>query len=295
MNYLRWTLLLLPVVLFLACGDDAQKVREANEAASVRQTAVALGGSPIDSTPTTSEAPTAPLSAVIEALDVREGDCINSKLPEGIDIENVEIVECSGSWDYRVLNFFEVEVRGDFPGTDYFLGQASENCDRRWSNILFPAEDSWKLRDRTIRCIQSSYGLESSEREKLDSFVGVDTLVVGECANSAPETDFALVELVNCDDDWEFRFINFFNVPGTDTFPGDEYVNNMARLNCDRKSDFNLLPTLETWPQGNRKIVCLQDSFGLPIGDPERLERFVKTDSLRDGDCFNESFETGFS
>ena len=51
-----------------------------------------------------------PLSAKITTTEIREGDCINSTLPEGISIETVVIVPCAGTRQYRVLNSFTLPM-----------------------------------------------------------------------------------------------------------------------------------------------------------------------------------------
>ena len=130
---------LLALALTLAgCGSDAQRVREANETSA---------------TPVPTDTP---LSAEIRAIEIQEGDCINSTLPEGISIEVVVIVPCSGTWQYRVLNSFQVAESGDYPGEEFFDQQFSERCDRRATFYLFPPADGWELGDRTVNCLQEA-------------------------------------------------------------------------------------------------------------------------------------------
>ena len=92
---------LLSITLSMAaCEDDAQSVRQANETAAA---------------PTaTAETPTP--SAEIQVTELRDGDCVNSTLPEGIDIDTVVIVPCSGDWQYRVLKLFQVADTEPYPG-----------------------------------------------------------------------------------------------------------------------------------------------------------------------------------
>ena len=156
MDSIRWTMFLALLLMFMGCAADAQRAREAGGAARVSQTKAAAATPPLVLSPTST-----PLSASIEAVDIQKGDCVNSRLPEGIDIESVEIVECSGSWQYRALSSFRVEASGPYPGADYFLRQATGKCDRRYSNILAPNAKTWLLGGRTVNCIQASYGLAS--------------------------------------------------------------------------------------------------------------------------------------
>ena len=66
------------LALMAACNSDAQRIRDINQViATPSATATAI-------------------SAEIDSLEIQEGDCINSTLPEGIDIESVVIVPCLG-------------------------------------------------------------------------------------------------------------------------------------------------------------------------------------------------------
>ena len=65
-----------------ACEDDAQSVRQANESAAASTA--------------TAEPPTP--SAEIQVTELGDGDCVNSTLTDGISIETVVIVPCSGDW-----------------------------------------------------------------------------------------------------------------------------------------------------------------------------------------------------
>ncbi len=118
MSRLLLIILSIVVLVLIGCGSDAQRIRDANEAERVRQTKVAApaGGSAI---PTAEASPTA-LVTDINVLDIREGDCISSRLTEGRDVETVEIVTCSGDWNFRVLNQFTLDAGDRLPGDDYF-------------------------------------------------------------------------------------------------------------------------------------------------------------------------------
>ena len=132
---------LLSITLSMAaCEDDAQSVRQANESAAA-STATAETPSP---------------SAEIQVTELRDGDCINSTLPEGIDIDTVVIVPCSGDWQYRVLKLFQVADAEPYPGESFFLSQVSENCDRQTDSYLLPSAQSWEQGDRTIKCLQEA-------------------------------------------------------------------------------------------------------------------------------------------
>ena len=106
-----------------ACEDDAQSVRQVNESAAPS---------------TTTAEPTTP-SAEIRATELEDGDCVNSALPHGISIEAVVIVPCSGDWQYRVTNSFQVADAEAYPDEGFFLSQVSENCDRQTASYVFPS------------------------------------------------------------------------------------------------------------------------------------------------------------
>ena len=132
---------LLAITLSMAaCGDDAESVRQANESAAA-STATAETPSP---------------SAEIQVTELMDGDCVNSTLPEGISIDTVVIVPCSGDWQYRVLKSFQLADAEPYPGESFFLSQVSENCDRQTGRYLFPSAQGWEQGDRTITCLQQA-------------------------------------------------------------------------------------------------------------------------------------------
>ena len=226
-------------------------------------------------------------------MDVEVGDCIDSNLPEGIDIENVTIVLCSGEWQYRALNSIPVSD-GPFPGEVHFAQLAQESCDERWSDYLSPILGSWEAGDRAVICLQDSYGLSVTSPEKLDRLIGSDRLGLGQCFNEAPETDFVLVEIVGCERDWEFRLIDSFEIEGFVSFPGDGPIDRAIALECDRRYSTSLSPLVETWAVGDRTVLCLQESYGL-VGNLEKIDRLVDINSLSTGECFSEAPETQFA
>ncbi len=139
---------LLSITLSMAaCEDDAQSVRQANE--------------PAAASTATAETPTP--SAEIHATELKDGDCVNSTLPDGISIDTVVIVPCSGDWQYRVLKLFQVADAEPYPGESFFLGQVSENCDRQTDSYLLPSAQSWEQGDRTIMCLQQALELVISD------------------------------------------------------------------------------------------------------------------------------------
>ena len=130
-----------------ACGDDAQTVREANQTPAVATT--------------TGETPTP--SAEIRATELKEGDCVNSSIPDVLTIDTVVIVPCSGDWQYRVLQSIQVAYGEDYPDKSFFTGQVSENCGRQTGTYLYPSAEGWELGDRTITCLQQTPALVISD------------------------------------------------------------------------------------------------------------------------------------
>ena len=269
---------LVALTLFLAivgCASDADNIRATNEA---------------DRTP---PATSTPLSAEIGSTEVQEGDCINSRLPKGIDIESVVIVPCNTNWQYRALNSFEVDDLDRYPGESSFERRAYRECDRRYTNFLFPTAESWALSDRMGTCLQESFGLSVTNPSKLDRLISSSRLDVDECFNEAPETDDILVELVSCTGEWQYRVLNKFEVDDASRYPGEDTFSRRAQDECDRRSTTIRFPTADSWPVGDRSVTCLQDSFGLSSADPAKLDRLADLGRLDVGECFNEAPETG--
>ncbi len=276
----RWMALALALgllALLAACDSDAQRIRDINQAYA-----------------TPSASPTPPISAEIGSTEVQEGDCINSTLPEGVSIESVVIVPCIGEWQYRALNTFEVVGVDDYPGENYFLRQAYEKCDRRYSFYLRPSPESWDLGDREVVCLQESFGLSTTDKAKLDRLVGTRSVMLGECFNDAPETDGSLVEHVDCSGEWQYRILSTFEVADSVDYPGEEHFDDLALERCGERFTSNLFPSPESWAIGDREVVCLQDSFGLSATDPAKLERLTRLAALEVGACFNEVPETDY-
>ena len=234
------TAVLVSLVL-MGCESDAQRIRETNTALT---------------TPTKTSTS---LSAEISYLEIEDGDCINSTLPEGISIETVVIVPCSETWQYRALSSFEVTGSNGYPGEDFFSQRARESCDRSYSYILFPPVESWKLGDRRIACLQEDFGLSATNSDKLDRLVSRDFLTSGECYNEAPETDNLQVELVNCSANWQYLVLNSFEVADSDRYPGVDFFAQRAIEYCDVRYDYVLYPIAESWRLGDRKVTCIEE------------------------------------
>ena len=310
---------LLVLLALIGCESDADKIREINESERspaptattppttteppktrqiISDTATPYRPTPeltetkqpraVTTTPTATDSK--PLEATIDVLDLQEGDCINSTIPEEITIETVVIVPCNEEWQYRVLSTFEIQD-GNYPSDIEFDQHAYSNCDRRFTNTLIPTEEGWASalwRDRKVTCLQESFGFSLSDPAKLDRLVAWDFLQNGDCFNDAPETDDFQVELVPCDSSWQYRVLNSFTVDGS-VFPSEIELERQAYANCDPRYTLTLFPE-EFW--ADWRVSCLQESFGLSLTDPAKLDRLVSQYSLDPGECFSEAPET---
>ena len=319
---LTGVLVLFALLALMGCESDAKSIREANERSATmtpepQETATYSPPSPTPvmtptlsmvsptspvPTPFVSTAPTQPVvaptaaaGAEIESVELITGDCIDSTLPEDISIETVEIVLCSGPWQYKVLDSLEVEDLTRYPGEAYFAQQALERCARRSSAYLFPTEDLWDSGNRAVTCLQVSFGLSVVDPAKLDSLVGINSLSSGECFNAATETDEKMVELVDCSGPWQYRALGTIEVEDLARYPGEAYFAQQALERCDRRYSNLFSPLDETWSQGDRRVTCLQESFGLSVVDPEKLDRLVSVDTLNPGECINDAPETDWT
>ena len=237
-------LVALAILALSGCDSRAEQIRENNE------------------TLITPTAERTPISAKIDAIELRDGDCINSTLPEGISIETVVIVPCAGQWQYRVLNSFSLSEQGDWPGKESFEPLALEECNRRFTYFLYPSEDSWRDGDRTVDCLQESFGISVSDPERLDRLVSVSSLSSGECFNEAPETGDLLVELVDCSGSWDLRVLNSLKPAESDSYLGYVEASRKAGEGCEEGADFIEYQSEESWESGHRTVLCLQQNRG---------------------------------
>lgn len=252
--WLSGVLVLLLGIAFVGCQSDAQRIRATNEALNPP----AATNTPVPRATATNT----PLIAEIQAINIQKGDCIVSTLPEGIRIDTVEIVPCTDMWEYRALSLFEVATtaRG-YPDEDFFTQQAYESCEQESTFFLYPLEDSWRYGDRTVTCLQESFGLSVTNPEKLDRLVSQLYLIGGECFNNAPETGGLLVELVDCSTEWEYRVTNRFELDESGSFPGEEYIDQQAYERCKEPYDWYFPPSSESWQLGDRAVLCVEEGF----------------------------------
>ena len=152
--------------------------------------------------------------------------------------------------------------------------------------------DSEAQRIREINEIVDAAG---EEKTTLSAEVDPLDLEDGDCINSTLSKGVSIetVVIVPCIGPWQYRVLNSFDVTGIDEYPGEDFFDQGALERCDPGSTEFLHPSVEQWEFSGREVVCLQNSFGLPALDPDKLDRLVVSDSLGFGECFNEAPETG--
>ena len=233
----------------------------------------------------------AKLDLLVRAATLELGECFDEALETGGVL--IELVDCSGPWEHRVLGLFEIDSQDGYPEEPLFASRAFENCDRRYSSHFYPDQESWRLGDRTVNCLQGSFGISVTDPAKLDRLVGLNTVETGECYNEAPETDGLRVELVDCSGPWEHRVLGLFEIDSQDGYPEKTLFASRAFENCDRRYSSHFYPDQESWRLGDRIVTCLQGSFGLSVVDPAKLDLLVRAATLELGECFDEALETG--
>ena len=249
--------LLTGLLMLIACETNADKIRQMNRVAEENQ------ASPLIETPMPTPSPT-PIRAELSVFDLRDGDCFDflggRTFVDGAEYETLELVPCSTDWGQRVLNSFVVKQEGPLPEDAFFEKAAFEKCDRKFTFFMKPLVDSWAAGDRSIQCIQESFGYSKSDPSLHDRLVDSAYLKQGECYDEPPVEmeEFIGVEIVDCGGEWVFKVITIVNVEKHISLPGHSYLYGLAEEECD-DSYTHLLPlTQEKWNLGQRWIHCLQ-------------------------------------
>ena len=195
------------------------------------------------------------LDRLVTAESLKEGNCINFAPETGGML--VELVDCSGTWEMRLLNRFTVSGYGVYPGENESKRQAVEHCDRRRTYWLYPDQDSWSAGDRTIECLQENLTGERGVSSILDRLVDPFLLNPNECVNSYETPAFLMAELTSCAGEWEFQVTQGAKITG-DEYPGDEYIAERIQEICGPESLYQVQPEKLLWELGYRNVVCLQ-------------------------------------
>ena len=200
------------------------------------------------------------LDRLVTAESLKEGNCINFAPETGGML--AELVDCSGTWEMRLLNRFIVSDYGVYPGKNEFNRQAVEHCDRRRTYWLYPLQDNWSAGNRTVECLQENLTGERGVSSILDRLADPLRLNPSECFNPYENPDLSLVELTTCSGEWEFQVTQGAKITGDeypgDEYPGDKYIAKRIQEICGPESLHQLQPEKLLWELGYRNVVCLQ-------------------------------------
>ena len=190
---------------------------------------------------------------------LKEGDCISDALPEDIQLESIDTVSCSESYEWRVVSTFEVPRQATYPGVAFYEKEALDKCDPRTTDFLFPLEEDWEQRSqvRTMICLQNSFGLSVQAPGRLDRLVALQSLGINECFKEAPRTDYLLVEKVSCTSQYDYIVRHRFEVRDMATYPGLDYLDRLALRECPEPWDYYFYPSPENWRLGDRVVTCV--------------------------------------
>ena len=198
----------------------------------------------------------------MESQLVNPGECVNfphiTNILLGVTLLDGLIVDCSSTWDFRVLNNFEVDRTGDYPDDLYFKRQAFSNCDRHYTLQIPPSEESWADGDRVITCLQESWGLDRHRYSDLDRRV-TGKLRAGECVRLRAGS----FDVVPCDEEeesWHFQVVSTITLePDDDEYPGERSFEQHYLDGCDTElADDFLFPDKRYWELGDRSIHCVK-------------------------------------
>ena len=191
---------------------------------------------------------------------VREGSCINQAPETGGS--QVELVDCSGTWEIRLLNKFVVSNHGEYPGKNWLNRQAVEHCERRRTDWLYPDQDAWSIGQRTVQCLQENLTGERGISSILDRLVNPFLLNLNECVNSYENPDLFLAELTACSGEWEFQVIRTVRIPGDGAYPGDQQIEDKSFEICGTEIEYAIYPGEIGWQSGYREVICLRTGSG---------------------------------
>jgi hypothetical protein len=135
------------IVLFFAltvsCTTDANRIQDAQEA--------------VDSGVITEQDRE---TGEISIFDIRDGDCFNDMLTKDLtgeqesSVYKVELVPCSGDWDFRVLDVFTSNQSGEFPSDAAWRDEADSRCPMEFDFFYTPGKESWDVGDKLITCME---------------------------------------------------------------------------------------------------------------------------------------------
>ena len=228
---------------------------------------------------------TAPKIYTLEdAFDFEVGDCITPEESTATGSIRLNKTPCNGEWTYRVLKKIEL-TEGPYPGKRQLESEAFHKCGPRFSFMDFPNELGWRQGSRTITCMEKSFGLSVTNPEKLNRLARKPSLTTGDCFNDAPETNSRMAELVGCNEHWEERVLNTFELQDAKTRPTLSEIRRESVARCDRRYTHTQHPIEHTWAWGDRTVQCLQANVTGETGISRTLDNLVNTLLLNPGEC----------
>ena len=199
------------------------------------------------------------LDRMVGPPSLTPSDCFN-RAPESAHVQ-VEIVDCSTRWHFRVLNTFQATNSTEYPGELRLWQESVQYCDRRTTVPIHPDPLTWSLDYRKIHCLQENQPGQPGTPEILDRLINTHTVNPGECFNTYKTPDLYLAELIPCSGTWEFQVTRETQVPSEGPYPGDQYIWQTIQEACDVESHPKFLaPKESAWNEGHRTIICLLES-----------------------------------
>lgn len=234
---MRSLCLLASLLLLLACNDDAERIRDANDAAARDELSPREVEGAADR---------------INIFDVRTGDCLAEEEDLSDEVDTILVVPCDGPWSFAVLSSFLLDDAEDYPGESVIDAEAVERCDFAMTSTLFPTTASWRIGDRTVNCLLAR-----------DAFF---VPAVGDCFAD----ELLASDRVDCEAPHLFETFGVFEVTGA-MFPGELAIIDTANDGCltaferyvgrdYESSEFfytGIAPTLATFELlGDRTVIC---------------------------------------
>ena len=192
------------------------------------------------------------LDRLNDRVELETGECIV------IEDRDIEKVDCTEEWTHKLVNTVELENQDSYPGNSLIGEQAFWHCSAKSSYYLVPTEESWLYGDRTIDCLQQSFGIGLSNPDQLDQMVKPETLSSGDCFHEFETEDAYMAIPADCNTHWEYRVLNTFDMPDTPDYPTTEQFIKQSIANCRRAYDVPRTPHPTEWAYDYRTIHCLQ-------------------------------------
>ena len=209
------------------------------------------------------------LDRMVRVATLDPSHCFN-EAPESSYIQ-VELVDCSGYWQFRVLHTFETTHFTAYPGENLLYQESTRKCDRKTTVPYIPDQDSWEIGYRTTHCAQYNPSYESGTPEILDRLIDPYRLTQGECFTEYATVDVYLAELIPCPGEWGYKVLLTHQYPPSSPYPGDAEILQKATDLCSAEGAW-LTPDHDLWTHGYRAIICLTNGTAHPESTPTRPE-----------------------